>query len=185
MTRDDAYALLTKYIANRNLIKHCRACEVTMVALHNKLKISDATEETWGITGLLHDADYEMSKDTPTKHGLMLFEKEQGISEDIKHAIQSHNEMTGVEPKTQMDWAIRCCDQLTGLIVAATLILPDKKLASVTPEFVLKRMKSHSFAKGALREPILMCEEKLGIPLPEFVAITLTVMQGISDEMGL
>lgn len=143
-------------------------------------------ENVWGITGLLHDADYELSKDTPEKHGLLLFEKETGIPEDITHAIKSHNyEMTKVLPESKMDWAIYCTDQLTGLIVAAALIHPDKKLASITPEFVLKRMNEKTFAKGARREPILLCEEKLGIPLPEFVALTLTAMQSISQELGL
>src|SRR5438034_6718898 len=171
MTRDEAYSILIKYLTNKNLIKHCLACEVTMRALAKRFH---EDEDVWGITGLLHDADYELSKDMPKKHGLLLFEKETNIPENIAHAIKSHNyEMTKVQPETKMDWAIYCTDQLTGLIVATALIHPDKKLASLTPEFILKRMNEKSFAKGARREPILLCEEKLGIPLPEFVALTL------------
>ena len=84
-----------------------------------------------------------------------------------------------------MDWANTCCDQLTGLIVACALVHPDKKLASLTPEFILKRMKGKSFAKGADRKPILMCEEKLGIPLKDFIEINLSAMQSIRNDLGL
>ena len=183
MTRDEAYQILTKYLTNKNLINHCLACEATMRALAPRF---DGDENVWGITGLLHDADYEMAKDTPEKHGLLLFEKEPNIPEPIAHAIKSHNYgYTKVMPESKLDWAITCCDQLTGLIVAAALVRPERKLASVTTESVLKRMNEKSFAKGAKREPILLCEEKLGIPLKEFVEITLKAMQGISDQVGL
>lgn len=189
MTRNDAYKILTTYLKNTNLIKHCLATETTMKALYNKLKSKlpdNQTESSWGIVGLLHDADYELAKGKPEVHGLLLFEKEKEIPEDIAHAIKSHNfENTKVIPKSLMDWAITCCDQLTGLIVAGSLVHPDKKLASLTPEFILKRMKEKSFAKGADRKPILMCEEKLGIPLKEFVAINLKAMQSISKDLGL
>src|SRR5579859_4818681 len=144
MTRDLAYQILRKYLTNKNLIKHCLAAEAAMRALARYFK---EDEEKWGITGLLHDADYEMSKDHPEKHGLLLFEKEQNIPADIAYAIKSHNyEYTKVNPQTQMDWAITCCDQLTGLIVAATLIHPEKKLSGVTVDFVLKRMAKKDFA---------------------------------------
>lgn len=184
MTRETAYHILTKHLSNQNLLKHCLAAEATMRALAPKFS-GDVNE--WGITGLLHDADYEESKGNPEKHGMLLFELEpNSIPTYIEHAIKAHNyEFTKVAPESPMDWAIYCCDQLTGLIVAATLIHPDKKLASVTPEFVINRMKKKDFAKGANRESIYLCEEKLGIPLQEFVAITLTAMQEIHEELGL
>lgn len=191
MNRDEAYQILIKYLTNKNLIKHCLACEATMKALYERLTPSSEynaeTEEKWGITGLLHDADYELSKGQPEIHGLLLFEKEpQRIPDDIAYAIKSHNyQRTKVEPQSLMDWAITACDQLTGLIVAAALIHPDKKLASITPEFILKRMQEKSFAKGADRTSIMLCEPKLNIPLPEFVAITLHAMQSISDTLEL
>lgn len=187
MKREQAYEILTKYLTNPNLIKHSLATEAAMLALYKRLnKSTDAQqEEMWGIAGLLHDADYELAKGKPEIHGLLLFEKEPNIPLAITDAIKSHNPATNIAPKSPMDWAIRCVDQLTGLIVAATLIHPDKKLASITPEFVLKRMDEKSFAKGADREPIKMCHEKLGIPLPEFVQITLTAMQSISADLGL
>ena len=189
MTRKEANQILNKYLTNANLIKHCLATEAVMKALYKRLNpaFDSAEEEKWGIVGLLHDADYELAKGKPEVHGLLLFEKEPNvIPEDIAHAIKAHNfEYTKVEPKSKMDWAIACCDQLTGLIVAATLIHPDKKLSSVTPEFVLGRFKEKSFAKGADRNSILRCEKYLQIPLSEFIQITLSAMQEISNTLGL
>lgn len=189
MTRQDAYQLLSTYLTNPNLIKHCIAAEAAMQALCSRLvPTADELEvEKWGITGLLHDADYELCKGHPEKHGLLLFEKEPNkVPYDIAYAIKSHNyEYTLVVPKSLMDWAITCCDQLTGLIVAAALVLPDKKLSSLTTESVLKRIKEKSFAKGANRKQILLCEEKLGIKLEEFVTIVLQAMQRVSNTLGL
>lgn len=184
MTRETAYHILTKHLTNPNLLKHCLATEATMRALA-PLFAGDVDE--WGITGLLHDADYEKAKGHPEKHGLLLFELEpNAIPSRIEHAIEAHNyEFTKIKPESPMDWAIYCCDQLTGLIVAATLVHPDKKLASVTPEFVINRMKKKDFAKGANRQAIYLCEEKLGIPLEQFVEITLKAMQKIHKELGL
>ncbi len=183
MDREQAFQILTRYLTNPNLVNHSLAAEAAMRALAKKL---GGEENIWGITGLLHDADYEMSKGSPQMHGLLLFEREKSIPEDIAYAIKSHNyQNTKVLPKSQMDWAITCCDQLTGLIVAATLIHPDRKLKNVSVDFVLNRMKKKDFAKGADRTQILLCEEKLGIPVNEFIQIVLTSMQEISDKLGL
>lgn len=191
MTRDQAYDLLTTYLKNQNLVKHCLAAEASMRAIYRHLhpEGNAEDEEQWGIAGLLHDIDYQLAQDSNQldKHGLLIFEKEPNtIPPDIAHAIKAHNwENTKEEPQTPMAWAIACADQLTGLIVAAALVHPDRKLASLTPEFILNRMKEKSFARGAKREPILLCEEKLGIPLSEFVNITLSAMQGVASELGL
>lgn len=184
MTRQTAWEILNKYLTNPNLIKHCLATEATMRALAPRFQ-GDVDE--WGITGLLHDADYERAKGHPEQHGLLLFKLEpNSIPTVIEHAIESHNyEYTKVMPESAMDWAIYCCDQLTGLIVASALIHPDKKLAPLTGDFVLNRMKQKDFAKGANREAIQLCQEKLGIPLEEFVGITLSAMQGIHEALGL
>jgi uncharacterized protein len=189
MDRSEAYKILTEYIHNQNLIKHHLACEAVMKALYKRLNSSpDANEEKkWGIVGLLHDADYELTKDTPEKHGLVLEEKEGNkIPKDIMRAIQTHNgDRNGVTPQSPMEWCIYTCDELTGLIVAAALIHPDKKLSSLSVDFILNRMKEPSFARGANREMIKKCEEKLGIPLNEFIDITLKAMQTISKDLGL
>ncbi|HVZ11636.1 MAG TPA: HD domain-containing protein [Patescibacteria group bacterium] len=187
MNREQAYKILTEHLKNKNLIKHCLACEAAMrgLCVHFDPDASTDEIEKWGITGLLHDADYEETADTPERHGLLITEQVK-LPEDIGHAINSHNfQNTKVDPISNLDWSITCCDQLTGLIVAATLISPSKKLADITPDFVLKRFGEKSFAKGADRTVIGLCEEKLDIKLPEFVEIVLYSMQKISQELGL
>ncbi len=188
MTREEAKTILNKYLTNVNLIKHSLAAEAAMKALYKRLNptFDPLEEEKWGIVGLMHDADYELCKGHPEQHGLLLFEKEQNIPEDIAHAIKAHNfENTKVEPQNKMAWAIACCDQLTGLIVAATLVRPEKRLSAVTPNFVIGKFKEKSFAKGADRNAILRAEKYLEIPLSEFVQIVLSSMQEISSQLGL
>jgi predicted hydrolase (HD superfamily) len=196
MDRSAAYSILTKYIHNKNLLKHSLAAEAAMKGIYKflyaeKSSYAKATEDTWGITGLLHDVDYEIAQETNqlNMHGLLIFSDDRepnSIPEDISHAIKSHNyEDTKIQPKSDMDWAIVCADQLTGLIVAGALVHPEKKLAPLTSDYVLKRFGEKSFARGAKREPIQLCEEKLGIPLKEFINIVLFAMQGIHNELGL
>ncbi len=185
ITREQALEFLNKQIENKNIIKHMLATEAIMRTLARKLKID---EDKWGMVGLLHDGDYTPNV-PPERQGLEVTEilRKRGfeIPEDVAQAIAAHNHMTGRNPVTAMDWAIFCGDSLTGLIVAATLVLPSRKLADLTVENVLNRFKEKSFAKGTRREDIALCEEKLGIPLPEFVKICLKAMQNISNELGL
>jgi predicted hydrolase (HD superfamily) len=189
MTRDEAYQILTSLVKNKNLIKHHLACEVAMKAIYERVSTKPTPEEeaNWRMVGLLHDADYELSKNHPEKHTLILEEKiGERIDPRLMYAIKSHNwQNNGVEPKSYMDWGIYCCDELTGLIIAATLVHPDKKLGSLTVDFIMKRFGSPSFAKGANREQIKMCEKELTIPLEEFVDIVLKAMQGISADLEL
>jgi len=193
MTRDEAFQILKSLIKNENLIKHHLAAEAAMKAIYEwiqnskNLPIVAAEEELWGLTGLLHDADYELSKQHPEKHTLVL-EKKIGkkIDPGVMNAIKYHNyKYTKVEPKSYMDLAIYACDELTGLIIASALIHPDKKLASVTVDFVLNRFNEPNFAKGADRNQIKTCEEKLQIPLNDFIAIVLSTMQKIAPQLGL
>ncbi len=189
MTRQEAYDALTDLIKNPNLIKHHLACEAIMIALCKKLvpTADEITVSKWGIVGLLHDADYEQTKDTPEKHTLVL-EQELGdkLDGDVLYAIKSHNFLhNGVVPQSLMDWAMYACDELSGLIIAAALVHPDKRLSSLNVEFTMNRFNDSSFAKGADREQIKTCEIKLGIPLEEFIKITLLAMQGISTELNL
>lgn len=172
---------------NQNLRRHCYAVEAVMRALAKKL---GGDVEKWSLVGLLHDGDYEKTKDTPEKHTLLMHQwlKEAGeTDEEILKAILSHNFVhTGKnEPATKMEWSLYCCDELTGLIVATALMMPDKKLDTVRVKSILKKMKVKTFAAAIDREQIKMCEEKLGIPLEEFIKMSLEVMQGISKELGL
>ncbi len=190
MTRHDAYILLTKYLSNQNLLKHSFAAEAGMIGLYRHLHPDGMPEEEekWGITGLLHDIDYQLAQDTNQldKHGALIFEKEKSIPDDIAHAIKAHNyEGTGVQPENDMDWSIAIVDGLTGFIVACALVRPSKKLEEVTVESVLKKLDQPAFAKNVRRHVIKMCDTELGIPLQKFVDITLTSMQEIHEELGL
>lgn len=191
MTRDEAYQTLKSLIKNENLIKHHLACEAAMKALYKRLTPQNMQnpkdEENWGIVGLLHDGDYELSKSAPEKHTLILEEKlKDKIDPKLMYAIKSHNwKFNNVKPKSRLDWSIFCSDELTGLIIAAALVSPDKKLAALTPDFVMKRFNEPSFAKGADRNQIKFCEKELSIPLNEFINITLTAMQRIAPSLGL
>ncbi len=182
MTRQLAWDILNKYLKNPILIKHSLATEATMMAL---AKYFGEDENVWGLTGLLHDADYDLCKSHPEKHGVLFFEKEPNtIPSNVERAIKSHNYIyTRISPLTRMEWSMICCDELTGLIIAASEMHPDKKLKSLTLEYIMNRMKEKNFAKGADRMHIYQCQEKLGIPLIEFITITLTAMQEISKEI--
>lgn len=195
ISRDKALEILHANMANQNLRRHCYAVEAVMKALAKHFK---EDEEKWGLVGLLHDGDYEKTKDTPDKHTILMYQwlkealrQTQGkpgeTDEEILHAILTHNfAHTGeTAPATRMEWALYTCDELTGLIVATTLVRPDKKLASVTVESVLKKFPEKAFAAGVKREQIELCQDKLGIPLNQFVGIALQAMQGISQELGL
>jgi hypothetical protein len=176
-------------VKNENLIKHHLAAEVAMKALYRRLTPKQIPEEEadWGIVGLLHDADYELCKSHPERHTLILEEKiGDKLEPRLMQAIKSHNwQNNGVVPKSRLDWSIYCCDELTGLIIAAALIHPEKRLNLLTVDFVMKRFNETSFARGANRAQILMCEKELTIPLTEFVEIVLKAMQEISPVLGL
>jgi len=186
ITRQQALQIIEEHVVNKNIIKHMVALEAAMGALCDKL---GGVREEWMMAGLLHDGDYcdEVPKE---KQGIEIanWVKEKGydIPGSVAHAMAAHNwHNTKVEPESMMDWAIFCADSLTGLVVACALILPDKKLSVVIPEFVLKKFGQPAFAAGTRREEIKMCEEKLGITLEDFIKITLSSMQGISQELGL
>jgi len=187
ITRERALRLIEEHVENKNIIKHMLATEIMMKTLAKKYE--PEKEEEWGMAGLLHDGDYcESVPENMQGVQISKWAEESGfeIPENVKHAMAAHNwHGTGVEPESKMDWALFCGDSLTGLIVAGTLVLPNKKLADLTPESVLKRFKEPSFAKGTRREDIRLCESHLGISLEEFVRITLDAMKSISDQLGL
>ncbi len=196
MTREQALKLLHSKMQSQNLRKHCYAVAAVMRSLAvyfaSKDKSADAkaVADKWEVVGLLHDGDYEETKATPEKHTILMAEwlKEKGETDkEILDAILSHNfSHTGQNPpKNNLEWSLFCCDELTGLIVAVTLVRPEKKLASVTVENILSKWDSKSFAAGVKREQIEMCEEKLGIKLNNFIAIALKAMQNISKDLGL
>jgi putative nucleotidyltransferase with HDIG domain len=184
MEREKILNLLKENLRNQNLIKHSLAVEAGMRAL---ARYFGEDEERWGIAGLLHDIDYEKTKGDPNLHSKVGSQilREMGFDQEICDAVLTHNEAHGILPLSKMAKALFCLDPLTGLIVAATLVLPSKKLKDLKVENVLNRFKEKSFARGANREIIKKCEEYLGLPLQKFIEITLKAMQEISDQLGL
>ena len=181
MDRDEAYRLVTKSVKNRNLVKHMLATEAVMRSL---AEFWGEDVESWGLAGLLHDVDYDKTCDDFARHGFVSAEmlQAQGIGEQILHAIKAHP--GHIPAETRMAKALYAVDPLTGLIVAAALIHPDKKLSAIDVEFVLNRFKEKLFAKGASREQIKTCE-RLDLSLEEFVELALSSMQRINKELGL
>jgi predicted hydrolase (HD superfamily) len=180
MLRETAYQILTRYLTNPQLLKHCLATEAAMRSL--AIRCGGNTED-WAITGLLHDADYDKTKGHPELHGKQLFKYEaNSIPSNIQHAIEAHNsDYADVKPNTTLDWALLCCDDLTILIMILMQKQKDKKLASLTTDMVCEKVKDKKFEKHLPREHIFLSEQKLGIPLPEFVGIVLKAMQGIHE----
>jgi len=188
MEREEALKIVDELVQNPNIRKHCLAAEAAMGALYDYLekkgKIDTGSRVDWGIVGLLHDADYEVTNKDLAKHTEVVSEKINGkVPPEVVDAIRGHADK--VERNTLMAKAIYAADELTGLIVAATLVRPDKKLEGLIAESVLKRIKEPAFARAVNREDIKTCESELGIPLPEFVEIVLKAMKGISKELGL
>jgi len=184
MERKEILELVKKNVTNKNLFNHCLAVEAIMAATASELGIDD--EKKWAIAGLVHDIDYDLTAGKPERHsleGAKILEAN-GFDDDIIYAVKAHNEYHGLELKSFMDVALYAADPLSGLIVAAALINPAKKLCAIDVQFVLKRFKEKQFAKGANREQIANCIE-LGITLERFVEIGLGAMQEIAAEIGL
>lgn len=199
MTRKQALDLLHEHMKNVNLRRHCYAVEAVMRALARHFSTKGETasgrkedEDTWGIAGLIHDADYEKTRDKDPKNNhtkeVLRWLKELEVKTDIYDAVAAHawGYVDGApEPRTKMQWALYCCDELTGLIVAVALVKPDKRLSSVSVESVTKKWNQKAFAAGVDREQIENCKSRLGIPLDVFIKIALEAMQGISSDLGL
>ena len=184
ITREQALSLLKEHIKNENLIKHSLASEAVMKAVARRL---GEDEEKWGLSGLLHDLDVEITKGDLNIHGKKTAEilSQRGVASEIVEAILMHNEQAaGKKRNTPFQHALASAETITGLIVATALVYPDKKLKSVKVKSVLKRMREKAFARGANRDVIRECE-KAGIPLEEFAEIALSAMQEISEELGL
>jgi lysyl-tRNA synthetase class 2 len=187
ITRDIAFKLVDDNIQNKNLVKHCLAVEAAMRGL---AKHFHQDEDLWGIVGLLHDADWEVTQPDAALHTRKTMEWLDTHGEhdkQLRDAILAHNYTGNGErpPETPLEWSLYTCDELTGIITACTLVRPDKKLASVEVKSVLKKFNTPSFAAAVDREQIKLCEEKLGIKLEDFIALILKSMQNISDTLGL
>uniref|UniRef100_A0A7C6EAF7 HDIG domain-containing protein n=1 Tax=candidate division WOR-3 bacterium TaxID=2052148 RepID=A0A7C6EAF7_UNCW3 len=181
MDEKEGLALMESMVANKNLRKHMIATQACMRRLAQHF---GEDEELWGLTGLIHDLDYDQTAQNPAQHGLLAAEmlKTKGVPEKIIYAVKAHN--SHVPLQSRLDKALYAVDPLTGLIVAATLMHPTKKLANVTPEFVMRRFNEKRFAAGANREQIATCTQ-LGLTLEEFIKLSLEAMQGVAEKLGL
>jgi len=155
-----------------------------MLALARKL---GRDEHLWGIAGLLHDLDYSETRENMSRHGLVTEQMliAQGVAPEIIQAIKAHNaDNLGFARSTEFEHALVCAECITGLIVATTLVYPDKKIAGVRPKSIIKRMKQKEFARSVNRDYIRECEQ-IGIPLEEFAILSLDAMVQIGPELGL
>jgi len=175
--------LLREHTENENLVKHMLAVEAAMRA-HARCCGED--EDLWGITGLIHDFDYEKHP-TPEEHPLVgiAILQERGWPEEILHAIKGHAPYLGVPRVSRMDKALFAVDELTGFIVAVALTRPSKKLADVKVSSIKKKMKQSGFARNVSRDDIRTGAEELGIDLDDHIAFVLEAMVGIADDLGL
>lgn len=181
MNRDEAFELVKQNVKSENLIKHMFATEACMRRLAREF---GEDEEKWALAGLLHDIDYELIGDDFSKHGLIgadILEKKE-VDKEVIDAVKSHPGNT--ERFTIIAKALYAVDPLTGLIVAAALMHPEKSISAVDTNFVLNRFKEKRFAKGANREQIKSCEE-LGLELEKFITLCLEAMKEINSKLGL
>ncbi len=183
ISREEAVKLLETNIKSENMRKHCYASEAVLRSLARRL---GKNEEEWGLAGLLHDIDVEITNADPYTHGPFSGKILKGkVTDEMLNAIVMHNEMaTGKERFSEFQHALAAGETITGLITATTLVYPDKKIASVKAKSVTKRMKQKAFAASVKRENIIECE-KIGIPLDEFAELSVKAMQEISDVLGL
>jgi predicted hydrolase (HD superfamily) len=185
--RESAWCLLTEFTQSESLRKHALAVEACMRACARKLGNGSAeAENLWGIVGLIHDFDYERwpsLADHPYKGNEIL--KERGYPDEIRCAIMSHAEYTGVPRDTPMEKALFACDELAGFITAVALIKPGKSLAEVDTKSVRKRMKDKAFARKVNRDDIVVGAADLGVDLDEHIGFCIEALKPIAKELGL
>jgi len=183
LTREEALSLVKRNVSKRNIVYHMIAVEAIMRSLARHF---GEDEDLWGLTGLLHDIDYEKIGDAWDKHGILAEEiLKEMVPEEVKRAIKAHNfERTQVMPETKMEKALIACDAISGLLVACALVMPSRKLAEVKVKTVKKKFKDKDFARGADRERMRFCE-KIEVPKEKFFEIALDGLKKYAAEIGL
>ena len=183
MTREEAWCLLTEFTLSESLRKHALAVEACVRAYARKF---GENEELWGVVGLIHDFDYEKypsAEDHPFKGSEIL--KERGASEEIRRAILSHANYSGVPRESKLEKTLFACDELAGFITASALVKPNKSLAECDAKSIRKKMKDKAFARSVSREDIVNGSADMGIDLEEHIAFCIEAMKGIAPELGL
>jgi putative nucleotidyltransferase with HDIG domain len=183
MNRDQAMAIVTEFVKNQNLINHMLSVEAAMRFYAEKFG-QDA--DLWGLTGLLHDFDWEIHptlEEHPQAGAPIL--RERGVPEEIVRAILSHADHTGIPRTTLMEKALYACDEVTGLITAVALVRPSRSLYDLTSASVKKKWKDRAFAAGANRDEIARAAEEFGVELWEHVDNVILAMRRIAPQIGL
>jgi putative nucleotidyltransferase with HDIG domain len=183
IAREEAWSLLTEFTQSESLRKHALAVEACMRAYAQKF---GGDESLWGVVGLIHDFDYEKypsAEDHPFKGSEIL--KERGYSEEIRRAILSHAQYSGVPRETPMEKSLFACDELAGFITAATLVKPGKSLSELDAKSVRKKMKDKAFARSVNRDDIVNGAADLGVVLEEHITFCIEAMKGVAADLGL
>jgi predicted hydrolase (HD superfamily) len=187
-TRAEALALMHEYTQSDSLRKHMLAVEAAMRAYAVKF---GEDPERWGLTGLMHDFDYERypnAEHSPTEghpaQGVGIL-RERGWPEDILVAIMGHGTYTGVARETRMAKALFAVDELTGLVTATALVRPSRSVNEVDAKSVKKKMKDKGFARGVNRDDVLLGAQELGVDLDEHIQFVVDAMRGVADSLGL
>jgi putative nucleotidyltransferase with HDIG domain len=181
--RESAWCLLTEFTQSESLRKHAMAVECCMRAYARKF---GEDEDKYGVTGLLHDFDYEKYP-TPEEHPFVgnKIMKERGYPDDMLRAILSHADYSGVKRETKMEKALYACDELSGLITATALVKPSKSIFEVDAKSVRKKMKDKAFARTVNRDDIINGAADLGVDLDEHIAFCIEAMKANADALGL
>jgi len=182
LTRDEAWSHLQEWTKTESLRKHARAVEIVMRAAAHRYGTGTADEETWGMAGMLHDADYEQWPEDHPKR-IVAWLRERG-EEPIAHAISAHHTQWGVSYDSALDKALLACDELTGFVVASCLVRPEG-VATLTPKSVRKKLKDKAFAAKVERSEITAGAEKLGVDLSEHIQFVIDALKPHAEELGI
>ena len=183
MIRSDAWCLLTEFTQSESLRKHALAVEACLRAYARKF---GEDEERWGIVGLIHDFDYEKyptAEEHPYKGNEILAER--GYPEDVRRAVMSHADYTGVSRESNLEKTLFACDELAGFITAISYVKPHRSVFEVDVASVKKKMKDKAFARSVNREEIIQGASELGVPLEEHIDFCVKAMQANAEALGL
>ncbi len=182
LSREDAWSQLCSWTETDSLRKHARAVEVVMRAAAHRYGAGDVDVETWGVAGMLHDADYER---WPEEHPSRIVAWLRDRGEDaLAHAVSAHHTGWGVAYECQLDRALLACDELTGFVVACCLVRPEG-VRTLTPKSVKKKLKAKSFAASVDRAEVRAGAELLGVDLGEHIAFIVEALQPVAEELGI
>ncbi len=183
LTREEAWSIVCEFTKSEGLRKHALAVQTCVTAYAHKF---GADEDKWTITALLHDFDWEIhpqAPDHPMKGEPMLAER--GVDEEIRRAILSHANYSGVPRVSPLEKTLYACDELAGFITAISYVKPSRSVMEVDVASVKKKMKDKAFARSVNRQEILDGAAELGVPLEEHIAFCIQAMQEHADELGL